>query len=68
MVCLIFTLGVFLGNISGRFWLYADLHALGARHCVADRRPDLFIEVIVKNGCRAQQDRKQTIVTRRKLI
>lgn len=29
MVCLIFTLGVFLGNISGRFWLYAGLHALG---------------------------------------
>lgn len=26
---LIFALGVFLGNISGRFWLYAGLRALG---------------------------------------
>ncbi len=26
---LIFALGVFLGSISGRFWLYARLRALG---------------------------------------
>ena len=26
---LIFALGVFLGNISGRFWLYAGMRALG---------------------------------------